>query len=426
MINVSTDQSSVTTRKFETMEEAERAASREVASTGAQMLPAIMFRQGERTMLTTAFLIAMARNRLQASHADKGGSVEQVRAATNRPLMGEHVASVKNYLKANVGKKYVLPPLTLNARQPLSIYMADFGSTMQSVWLVIPPSVKLEITDGGHRKAAIDQALDELPEEQAEHLRNDAIAVMITIESDLAQIHQDFADASKTKALPKSQLAAYDRRNPANGIVLDLIDDSRLLKGRVDSTSKTLSKNSNRLFLTNQVRQMVKELLVGSYALADDQFEARAISILVSADSPAYARERERFAKFLDRFTEAVPILRNIAAMDNSGFSGERVRDLRMEGWVCLMATGLVIVGRIGYLLFKHEVADWQTYVDRLGEIDWRKSGELWQGNIIRDGKVMTQQVPVRLAVQAVRNAIGLTDSVLGIASDGEPLNEAA
>jgi len=426
MLNIDTDASSVTVRTFQTMEEAERAASREVAATGAQMLPAIMFRQGERTMLTTAFLIAMARNRLQASHAKLRGSVEEVRAATNRPLMDDHVASVKNYLKSNVGKKYVLPPLTLNARQPLSIYLADFGSTMQSVWLVIPPSVKLEITDGGHRKAAIDQALDELPEEQADQLRNDAVAVMITIESDLAQIHQDFADASKTKALPKSQLAAYDRRNPANGIVLDLIDDRRIFQGRVDSTSKTLSKLSNKLFLTNQVRQMVKELLVGSYALADEQFEERAITILVDANSPEYAAQRKRFGDYIDRFTEAVPVLRNIAAMDNSGFAGERVRDLRMEGWVCLMATGLVIVGRIGYLLFKHEVADWQSYVDRLGEIDWRKSGELWQGNIIRDGKVMTQQVPVRLAVQAVRNAIGLTDTVLGIASEGEPLNEAA
>jgi hypothetical protein len=112
--------------------------------------------------------------------------------------------------------------------------------------------------------------------------------------------------------------------------------------------------------------------------------------------------------------------------MDNSGFAGERVRDLRMEGWVCLMATGLVIVGRIGYLLFKHEVPDWQSYVDRLGEIDWRKSGELWQGNIIRDGKVMTQQVPVRLAVQAVRNAIGLTDEVLGTESNSPTLDQAA
>ena len=253
MLNIATSPATVTTRKFSTMEEAERAASREASATGATLLPAIMFRQGERTMITTAFLVSLVKNRLQANHAEKRGSVEQVRAATNRPVMEDHVTSVKNYIKENVGKKYILPPLTLNARQPLSIYQADFDSTLQSIWLVIPASVKLEITDGGHRKRAIDEALDELSEDAADALRNDAVSVMITIENDMAQIHQDFADASKTKALPKSQLAAYDRRNPANGIVLDLISGCALFRGRVDSTSKTLSKNSNKLFLTNQV-----------------------------------------------------------------------------------------------------------------------------------------------------------------------------
>jgi len=425
MLNVATKPQSVTIRKFPTMEEAQRAASDETAATGAQMLPAIMFRQGERTMLTTAFLISFVRNRLQANHAEKRGSVEQVRAATNRPVMEDHVTSVKNYIKTNVGKKYILPPLTLNSRQPLSIYQANFDSTLQQVILVIPPSVKLEITDGGHRKRAIDEALDELSDELADVLRGDAVSVMITVESDLAQIHQDFADASKTKALPKSQLAAYDRRNPANGIVLDIIDHCPLFTGRIDSTSKTLPKLSNKLFLTNQIRQMVKELLVGGYAMADEQFEERAVSILSSSDSAQYAAQLDRFVAYVNRFTEAVPVLKVIAGMDNGGFANERVRDYREQGWVCLMATGLVVIGRIGYLLLKHDVADWETYVERLGKIDWRKSGDIWQGNVIRDGKVMTQQVPVKLAVTAVRNAIGLTDEALGFAEKAV-LEEAA
>src|SRR5208283_2059160 len=102
------------------------------------------------------------------------------------------------------------------------------------------------------------------------------ISVMITMEGSLDQIHQDFADASKTKALPKSQLAAYDRRNPANGMVIDLLERCPIFMGKIDSTSKTLSKNSTKLFLTNQVRQMVKELLVGQYAMHDAVFEVQA------------------------------------------------------------------------------------------------------------------------------------------------------
>jgi DNA sulfur modification protein DndB len=407
MLNVTSK--NVTIKTFATIDEAHKAASQEAAATGGTMLPAIMFRQGQRWMLTTAFLMPLIRARLQTNHAAKKGSVEEVRAATNRPVMPDHVASVKNYLKANVGKKYILPPLTLNARQPISVYAADYGSTVVAVTIVIPASVRLEITDGGHRKNALDETVNELDEAQLEQFYGDAVSVMITIEDDLPQIHQDFADASKTKPLPKSQLAAYDRRNPANGIVLDLIDQCPIFKGRIDSTSSTLSKNSNKLFLTNQVRQMVKELLVGAYAMPDEQFEAKAKELLGSSESPEYKAELEKFVQYINKVSDSIPVLREIASVPATGVASNRISDLRAQGWVCLQATGLVVIGRIGYDLFKHQISNWTAYAERLGQIDWRKSGPLWQGNIIQQGgKLMTQQTPVKGAVTAVRNQIGL------------------
>lgn len=410
MLNIDTGTTNVTIKRFTTVEEAQRAASQEAAATGGTMLPAIMFKQGARWMLTTAFLIPLIRSRLQTNHAARKGSVEEVRSATNRPVMPDHVESVKKYLMANVGKKYILPPLTLNARQPISVYVADYSSTVMAVTVVIPANVRLEITDGGHRKNALDSAVNELSDEQLEQFYGDAVSVMITIEDDLAQIHQDFADASKTKALPKSQLAAYDRRNPANGIVLDLIERCPLFTGRIDSTSQTLSKNSNKLFLTNQVRQMVKELLVGAYAMADEQFEVKAKELLGSSETPEYEAELRKFVEFVNRVTEAIPVLKQIAAVPATGVASNRVADLRAQGWVCLQATGLVVLGRIGYELFKDQVEGWEAYADRLGTLDWRKTADLWSGNIIQQGRMMTQQTPVKGAVAAVRKAIGLDD----------------
>lgn len=421
MTTVTIEASNVTIKRFPTVDDAQRGASQESNATGGTILPAIMFRQGQRWMLTTAFLIPLIRTRLQTNHAAKKGSVEEVRSATNRPVMPDHVDSVKNYLKANVGKKYILPPLTLNARQPISVYLADYASTVMAVTIVIPANVRLEITDGGHRKNALDLAAQELSDELLDQFYGDSVAVMITIEDDMAQIHQDFADASKTKALPKSQLAAYDRRNPANGIVLDLIEQCPLFKGRIDSTSQTLSKNSNKLFLTNQVRQMVKELLVGGYAMADEQFEVKAKELLGSSDSVHYKNELTKFVAFLNRVTDAIPILKEIAAVPDGGVASNRISDLRAQGWVCLQATGLVVIGRIGYELLKNQVADWETYADRLGQIDWRKSGALWQGNIIQqDSKLMTQQGPVKGAVAAVRKEIGLEAAMSPSLLDGQ------
>ncbi len=79
-------------------------------------------------------------------------------------------------------------------------------------------------------------------------------------------------------------LAVYDRRNPANRLVSDFERLCPLFKGRIDPTSKTLSKKSTFLFLANQLRQLVKELIAGTYALADVDFEKRAVELLGQDD----------------------------------------------------------------------------------------------------------------------------------------------
>lgn len=266
------------------------------------------------------------------------------------------------------------------------------------------------MTDGGHRTMGIIDALESLAADptKRDQFADDAVSVMITLESNTSQIHQDFADCSKTKALPPSQLAAYDRRNPANGLVLDLIQDCPLFTNRIDSTSKTLSKKSNHLFLTNQVRQLVKELLVGDYGLADSVFEEKAKDILGASDSEAYNAEKKRFTDFVIRATEAIPVWKSIAAIPTSGVASNRVADFRSEGHICLTATGLVILGRIGHELFKHGAHNWESVVDRLGEIDWRRDADIWNGTIVRAGKMTTQRAPVKFAAEKVRLKLGL------------------
>ena len=61
-----------------------------------------------------------------------------------------------------------------------------------------------------------------------------SVSIMITFENDNAQVQQDFADCSKTKKLQASLISAYDRRNPANGLVLDLIDNVALFNDKID------------------------------------------------------------------------------------------------------------------------------------------------------------------------------------------------
>jgi hypothetical protein len=257
---------------------------------------------------------------------------------------------------------------------------------------------------------------------------------MITCETELNQIHQDFADCSKTKPLPPSLLAVYDRRNPANRLVSDLERMCPLFKGRIDPTSKTLSKKSTFLFLANQLRQLVKELLAGSYALADADFEKRALELLGQDDQ--YNVALQKFAEYINYLTgfakdqdtsgeitavrwqpdssiPAIPVWREVAKLPPGSLEISQIPVKRDEGWICLAATGLNIIGRIGHKLFtnaEHE-KNWKQYAAKLGDpqvIDWKRGAAIWQGNIIQGNKLLTQQGPVRHAYDQVAQAIGL------------------
>src|SRR5690606_9250090 len=133
------------------------------------------------------------------------------------------------------------------------------------------------VTDGQHRLEGIRLALQLLKDKNLDQLKSDGVSIMFSFESNLNQVHQDFADCAKTKALPKSMISVYDRRVPVNRLTLDAIELCALFNdGLVDSTSASLSKKSNCLLLTSSVRNLMKSLFLGNHSMADKAFDTYA------------------------------------------------------------------------------------------------------------------------------------------------------
>lgn len=396
----------VSERSYPTLEEAQSRAGAEAVNTGGFTVPVVVFRQGTRTFMSGALPMVWVKARLEANPAPKGASIAGARAATNRPEIPEHSKQIAKYLRENIGKKYILPPLTLNVQHATSLYTLDTASGLRTGYLVIPPTARLGITDGQHRRSAIIETLETLNEEEQERFGGDAVAVMITCETDRDQVHQDFADCSRTKPLPASMVALYDRRNPVNRMVADLEERCILFRGRIDSTSKTLSKKSTYLFLGNQLRQLVKELLAGSYALTDQDLERR-VRQLVETDQQ-YADAVTKFCDYINFLTARIEVWEEISNLSPTGLEARQVPVRRAEGWVSLTATGLNLIGRVGYSLFSQPGIDWGAYAKRLAELDWRREAAIWQANIIQSGRVMNQQAPLKRAFEVVATTISL------------------
>lgn len=402
----------IETQEHSTYEQAMNTAYAESANTAGWTFPVVIFRQGRRMFLSGAFPMGFVESRLFSRSVGKGSGTQVAAQSMNRPLDSKHTKYIAKYIKENIAQKYIIPPLTLNVQEKVSLHTIKSGPSFKAGYLVIPSGVNLSITDGQHRVKGIIESLDQLAvtdKALADRLRSDSISVMITCEHELRQIHQDFADCSKTKALPASLLSLYDTRNPGNRLVFDLEHHCTLFKGRIDSTSKTLSKGSLHLFLANQLRQLVKHLLFRKN-IGDADFEKKANEQLGSDEH--YNRHLNTYVDFLNYVTETIPVLKQIEQLPLDSPQKGQIPKIRAAGWICLTATGLNLIGSIGYDLLTYGFDDWKHYVDKFAEIDWSRSGKIWQDNIIEGGRIITTMTPLKNAVKAVEEEIGLHEHV--------------
>jgi DGQHR domain-containing protein len=421
----------VTVKRCSNLEEAQKGAYEEVANTGAFSIPVTAFPQGQRLNMSGAIPMSWLKFRLDtqsAKSAKAGGSIADSLKSGNRPMMHDHAEVISKYMLANFKHKYIIPPMTLNIQHEVNLYIPDYKAEFLPGYLVVPGNSALSITDGQHRREAIIQVLDEMSAEDAAQFGSDAVSVMITCETDLHQIHQDFADCSKTKPLNPSLLAVYDRRNPANRVVSDMEAMCPLFKGRIDPNSKTLGKKSTFLFLANQLRQLVKQLLTGVFALGDDQFEERAHQLL--DDEDRYNDNLKKFVGYINYLTgfsqdasgewkpdpsiRPIQVWNQIARLPLKSLQINQVPIIREAngGSICLTATGLNIIGNIGHRLIADGLLeDWQQYAQKLGDpqlVDWSKEAPMWQRSILQGKKIATTRGPVERAIRQVAYAIGL------------------
>lgn len=392
-----------------TVSEAMTAATEAAAASGGRVFPCIVFRQGGRIMVTTSFPYAFVRNHVRADSAIKG---ESPRGKTNRPLLPDHVKSIQEYMLDN-SQHYIMPPVTLNVRKMPTVHVHRANTPTRTGHMIVDDTTEFFVTDGQHRIAAISghnqskrpvPGVIDLDDDFKEH----GIAVQIIYEPDLVNIHQDFADAAQTKPIPASLLATYNMREPINRVLTKIVDGS-FLNGRVEETSKTLPKLSQFLFLLNQVRQFVKELMFRDYAMPEDTLERLAKERLrTDADVEAFV---ETTLQFLEVLAREMKPWNEISQMRPHSDAATRIPDLRQQ-YVNLSASGLVVIGRAGHEIHKFTadpVERQRLYVKLAREIDWRRTGPLWQGTLLNsEGKIQTQRSPVKMASNGVLLQLGL------------------
>lgn len=403
--------------EHDTMEAATKAAFDDAAATGGRVFPCVVSRQGSRVTITTAFPMAFIGKHVRADSVVKGSNPLH---HTNRPLMPEHVRTIYNYLKSNPDR-YLLPPVTLNVRKMPQVHVIRTNAAVRAGYMIIADETMFYVTDGQHRIAAIaghhaGKTFTPGIIDEKEDMGNNAVSVLIIIEPEMAQIHQDFADAAQTKQIPASLLAAYNMREPINRVLSRIVEETPLFKGRIDATSKTLPKASPAMFLLNQVRGLLKELLAGDYALSDEQLSRIAAQRLgAPSQQDKFMAETLTLLSVLSQKME--PWMR-IADIPTDGTGGSQIIPNLRQKYLNMTASGLVIIGRVAYEINK-DPGDSQKLLqyDRLAtRINWRRDADIWRGNVVADGgRLVTLRTAINRAAEAAKRELRLAGDGTGL-----------
>ena len=403
------------------LEDARLQAYEIAAETHREVTPVRIFRQGKREMISGVLPFMVYSRILEYNSAAPKSDLAGVANSTNRPLMKDRVDDFVRYVTGAISRDepFIVPPLTLNANRGLQVYVPE--SIRISGYAVLPDETKILITDGQHRFAGLKRAADvHRGTSIGDEIMNIGIPFMMTVEEEMIQVHQDFADAGKTKALPPSMLAVYDTRHPANRAVMNIIERTPLLKGRVDATSSTLGKGSVHIFLVNQVREFVKHSLTGTTGTNVTAFEELAVVAMTNSESKErWIRSRVAFLKAL---TEIVPDWAEVAGFSEPGGSDSAhvqqvTKDLKARENVPMTGAFLSTMGLVSHKVlsgFTGEDLDDAQMADRLRfslsplvKADWSRNGGLWDGGIVNGGKIRTQAPGLRASAIAVLNCLG-------------------
>jgi DGQHR domain-containing protein len=388
-----------------------------------------LFEQGGRVMFSTAMSFEdFVRFAEAKGSAQKEDDVEAVAKSTNRPIDKNHVRAINKYLTGAVRRqeKYIIPPATLNLHggKGAMLFTVAGESSIKTATLTLPSYARFDITDAQHRRAGIDQALADPDPAIRDQLLRSGIAVMITFEEEPLQVHQDFADASKTRPIADSLVAVYDSRLPVNALAVLLARECRLFRHTIDSTAKgsNLSAGSVKVWNTSALRQFVKYAGLNSRA-GDDAWNKAFVDNYGEADKDAHKRFRTYLVEFIDLCTEYIPLLKKLSTLNDDDLS--EVPGIRAQGGgqVLMTAAGMNVLGGVCYAIYQRYKLgeDIVPYLKRLGEIEWSYEGALWKNELVNEelGKTASGALGRVLRVSAnaahVRGAISKATEAIGL-----------
>ncbi|MBT4731422.1 DNA sulfur modification protein DndB, partial [Candidatus Woesearchaeota archaeon] len=173
-----------------------------------------------------------------------------------RKLNKGRIPEMTNYLIEN-RNDYTLSSLTASIDGETEFVPIDDQSGTNIGTLKISMDAQILLNDGQHRRAAIEEAVNNNTE-----LGHDHISVVFFLDNGLKRSQQMFADLNKHAVRPSPSLATlYDQREELSNIARRVMNEVHIFSRLTETEKTSISNRSIKLFTLSGIKNATKALL---------------------------------------------------------------------------------------------------------------------------------------------------------------------
>lgn len=248
-------------------------------------------------------------------------------------------------------------------------------------------NLELIINDGQHRAAAIAAAIKENPS-----LGKDKISVLLFPMESLERLQQMFTDLNRyAHKTSKSLDVLYDHRDNLSALTMDVSERVTVFKGMVDKEKITIPLRSPKLFTLSTLYDACEELL-------GDNVDKRGTKTFDAKVDLA-----------VEYWTELSKVVTDWAKVHKGDMKAAELRQEKINTHAVVMRA----LGGAGRAVIEEHPKDWQKRLDKLRDVDWRKSvgmkvNPLWDNVCITAGSVVSNRQARVQTLAVLKKVLGL------------------
>jgi len=297
-----------------------------------------------------------------------------------RVLNRVRVPQISRYIVEHLDE-YILSSLCASVDGEIEFEPVERTGPMRSIGMLrIGMSATILINDGQHRRAAIEEALQERPE-----LGEESISIVLFVDGGLVRSQQMFADLNVHAIRPtRSIRLLYDHRDEMAKLVRKIIQAVPLFREFTDLEKTSISNRSLKLFTLSSLHQATGLLLQKSKsALIEDV-------------------DLELSIAFWTAVIANMPDWQNVATKEV--LAHELRRDYVHAHGIALQAMAMA-----GTQLIAAHPKTWKKNLTALRSMDWsRANTSAWEGRALIGGKINKSGQSVILVANAILRQVGV------------------